>query len=258
MEEVNTVNMWITPSLMILLLIQPLRFIFAAETMECTWHTAYFDASYWDWYGHGSSEEAERYKRDVMMRSYLVIRLDSLLRSINGDGKGKSYKKWILIDNQHASYQQFGSPQPGDIHIEDQKVYFCFTDSLAVNNLLNELWGLSGIHIDYYKPCNMWLFSLHAGTYRTLAQAERFPDTLWIFERPDSDLVWLKIDKESWVHHAFCQHEIDGYYHRYLGLYLTKRNAVKAQKLFFENLGQKTTITSQYVTPAILRKYIWN
>ncbi|MGB3479319.1 MAG: hypothetical protein WBB67_09175 [bacterium] len=242
--------------ILLLLLVLPAKSIYAADTVYCKWHAAYFDLIYVNWYGDGDSLETERYLRDVMIRSYVSIRLDSLLKALNNQGRLKDFKRWTLIDDPHLSYQHFGDSDPGDINIEDSKAFLCFADSIAINKSLKELWKIEGIKIDSNKKCGMWLFSLHLGTYKDQTRARQLPDTVWISQRPDSNLVWLSVEKNLWVCHAFYQHETDGYYHRYIGLYLTRQDVIKAQKLLFEQLGWKTTITSQYITPSLLRKYI--
>jgi|GEM_PF-1900707 len=247
---VRNVPSWI----LLFLLLLPIATLFSADTAKCTWHAAYFDVVYMNWYGTGVAEE-ERYLRDVITRSNVIIRLDSLLKTLNHQGRLKSFKRWTLIDNPHASYQHFGDSKPGDLHIEDSKAYFCFADSVAVNRLLKELWNIEGINISPSRQCGMWLYSLHLGVCKDRAQAQQFPDTLWIFERPDFNLVWLSIERNSWVRHAFYQHETDGYYHQYTGLYLTRKNVLEAQRLLLEHRNLKTTIVSQYITSAIIKKY---
>lgn len=250
--KLYTISLW----RFLLLLVLPLESISAADTAECKWHAACFDLVYVNWYGRDLMED-ERYIRDVMTRSYAVIRLDSLLKALNHQGRLRSFKRWTLIDNPHLSYQHFGDSKPGDLHIEDSKAYLCFADSVAVNRLLKELWNIEGINISPSRQCGMWLFSLHFGAYIDQAKARQYPDTLWISTRPDSNLAWLSIERDMWVRHAFYQHETDGYFHRYIGLYLTRQDVIKAQKLLFEHLGWKTTLTSQYVTPEILKKYAY-
>jgi hypothetical protein len=71
----------------------------------------------------------------------------------------------------------------------------------------------------------------------------------------DSNLLWLKCEGDATPHHWY-QHEKDGYYHKYTGLYLTRENVLKAQKLLQEHCNLHTTITSHYATSAIIRRYV--
>lgn len=201
-------------------------------------------------YGSGGG-----YTQDVVGRANIVISLDNMLRDLKQKGKLEHFKRWVLIDDYTKSYAYFnGKTTPGPLRIEGSKAYLCLTDSVLINDALVKLWNITDFTISPSKQSGMWLFSLHVGLSSTRLKARPFPHGGYVNERPDSNLLWLKCEYGEIPHHWY-QHERDGYYHQYTGLYLTTDNVLNAQKLLQEHCNLNTNITSHYVTPAIIRRY---
>jgi hypothetical protein len=228
---------------------------YATQTMECFWHCGYFNVIFVDNYGTGD-REGERYTQDVVKRVNVVMELDNLLRNQRREGKLEHFNKWILVDHYMGSYgYNKGRKVPKQIRIEKRKVFLCLTDSNSINNALDKLWNMNDAVVSPNRQSGMWLFSLHVGLSKTRMGARPFPHGGYIDKRPDSNLLWLKCEGDATPHHWY-QHEKDGYYHQYTGLYLTRENVLKAQELLLENCNLNTSITSHYLTPAIVRKYV--
>ena len=228
------------------------KLIFATETVYCYLHCAYFDVEFVGNYGGG---EGERFTEDVVKRANIVIALDNLLRTRRREGKLEHFTRWILVDDYTKCYDhRNGRKTPKQIRIEGKNVFFCLADSNSVNEALGKLWDISDLTISPSKQSGMWLFSLHVGLSRTRLQARPFPHGGYVNERPDTALLWLRCEYSEIPHHWY-QHETDGYYHQYTGLYLTRENVVQAQELMKRYCDLNTNIVSHYVTFAIIRRY---
>jgi hypothetical protein len=222
--------------------------------MECFWHCGYFDVKFVN--NYGGSERGERYTQDVVKRVNVIIGLDNLFRNLRREGKLEHFNRWMLVDHYVGSYgYEKGRKVPKQNRIEGRKVFLCLTDSNSINKVLRRLWNISNAVISPNKQSGMWLFSLHVGLSKTRMGVRSFPHGGYIDERPDSNLLWLKCEGDATPHHWY-QHEKDGYYHKYTGLYLTRENVLKAQKLLQEHCNLHTTITSHYATSAIIRRYV--
>ncbi len=232
----------------------PLSFSHATATQECKWHAAYFDVMYINNYGSG--DRAERFVNDAATVMNVVIRIDSLLKNLRHEGRLKHFVRWQLIDDYARNFRI----EAGSFLIEERKVFLRITDSIAINRVLKKLWGVEDVVIDPSKRAGMWLFSLHVGLYKTRGAAQAFiesDDIIDQYYRPDSMLLWLTTEGDLVSSHHFYQHETDGYWHTYTGLYLTTKNVLEAQRLLLEHNNLKTTITSHYITPAIIKKYVY-
>jgi hypothetical protein len=230
--------------------------LYATATMDCYWHAAYFDAQFTGNYG---TEQEAQYLNDVVARAQVIMQLDSIFRDLRRKGALPAFKRWHLIDSYHESYDyQNGKKLPCTMRIQHDTVYLCMIDSLSINEAMKKLWNIHDIIISPHKRSGIWVYSLHIKTTKSQWYARNYPDTLASgYSRKDEDLLWLRIEGGYSVNHCFYQHEIDGYYHQYAGLYLTKKNTIKAQNLLLKHYGLATTITSQYITPTVLRKYVW-
>jgi hypothetical protein len=225
----------------------------ATQTMVCRWHAAYFDAVFVE--NYGGSDREERYVNDVVAKTNAVIGLDSLLKSMKRAGKLEHFERWQIVDDYVGSYNYVGGRKvPGGLRIEGRKAWFCFTDSIAMSKALSKLWQIDNVKYDPNERTDMWLFSLHVGLAKDHGSARRLYHEFEYGRRPDSAFLWLQIGGGFSVSHHFYQHETDGFYHTYIGLYLTRQNVLKAQEVL-DKRGLKTTITSQYLTPAIIKKY---
>lgn len=226
-------------------------FLYATATVHCIWHAAYFDVIFVNNYGH--SQIDYQYPPDIVARANVVMQLDSLFRTLRKEGKLEHFKRWLLMDDYMKNY----SVDDGSFIIEGKKVYINLTDSVAITKALKKLWGIENVTISSNKRAGMWLFSLHVGLSETRLGARYFPHGGYIYQRPDSTLLWLQCHPDPSAAHSWYQHETDGYYHQYTGLYLSKQNVIKAQKLLLEHSNLKTTIVSQYITSAIIKKYAY-
>ena len=86
--------------------------------------------------------------------------------------------------------------------------------------------------------------------------AQQIPDTLTQVYYFDEVPLWLSVEYDEGYPNTWYQHEIDGHYHRYFGLFLTLKDVRAAQEWFLKNLVLKTTITSHFLTESLLNKYI--
>lgn len=235
-----------------------ITYLHSTATMECRWHAAYFDAVFIGNYGT-ADKELERYFNNVLSHANVIIQLDSAFRALRKVGKLEHFKRWCLCDYYMRCYEyKDRRSAPRAPWHEGDTIYLCVTDSLSINRVLAEYYGIEDVIISPGRPSGMWLYSLHTGFWKDRYHARQYPDTLWkLSSRGDSALLWLYIEGGYSVEHNFYQHETDGYYHQYTGLYLTTNNVLEAQVLLLKYYGIKTTITSHYITPAILRKYAW-
>lgn len=233
------------------------RLVFATETVDCYLHCAYFDVKFVG--NYGGDDRGERYTQDIVRRANIVIQLDNLLRARRREGKLEHFRRWHLVDDYTESYTYVnGRREPGKVRIDGESVFLCLTDSVSVNKLLQRLWNVSDTIISPNTRSGMWLFSLHVGMANTYLTARPFFHGGYVSERPDSAFLWLRCESSEIPHHWY-QHETDGYYHQYTGLYLTRENVVKAQELLKKYGDLNTSIVSHYVTPAIIRRYAgWN
>ena len=221
--------------------------------MVCRWHAAYFDAVFVE--NYGGSDREERYVDDVVAKTSSIMKLDNFLKSMRRAGKLEHFIRWQIADDYVGSYDYVGGKRvPGALRIEGRKAWFCFTDSAAMSEALLKLWKLDDVQYNPNERTGMWLFSLHVGLAKDQDSARQLYHEFEYGSRPDSPFLWLHIVGGFSVSHHFYQHETDGFYHTYTGLYLTRQNVVKAQEVLKKN-GLKTTITSQYLTPAIIKKY---
>lgn len=146
------------------------------------------------------------------------------------------------------------------MHIKGRRVHLSLIDSVALNNALKKLWRIDDVVISPTRQTGVWFFSLHVGLFKSEQGAQAFiegDDIIDQHERSDTNLLWLKIEGDLCSSHHFYQHETDGYYHMYTGLYLSKQNVINAQRLLLEHSNLKTTIVSQYITTAIIKKYAY-
>jgi len=243
--------------LMIFLMLLAGKLIFATETMDCYLHCAYFDVRFVG--NYGGDDRGERYTQDVVRRASVAIQLDNLLRSRRREGELGHFTRWILVDDYMKSYTYVnGRREPGKVRIDGKSVFLCLTDSNSINCALGKLWNISDFTISPSRQSGMWLYSLHVGLSKTRLQARPFSHGGYVNERPDSTFLWLKCDGSVIPHHWY-QHETDGYYHQYTGLYLTRENVVEARELLKKHCDLNTSIVSHYVTSAIIRRYAgWN
>lgn len=239
--------------------------LYATATMECKIKTMYFDVLFVG--NYGSPEADTIFQDDLIAKTNVIIRVDSLLRYLKRTGKIGHFKRWLLIDDYTKSYDWVKLRKiPKQLQIRNREVYLCLSDSISLNKALKKLWGIEDVVISPHKTAAMWLFSLHVGLAKSRKVAELFFQKVGISsDRPDSYLLWLQIEGGLCTSHQFCQHEKDGYYHTYTGLYLTKNDCLEAQKLLLSKMGLKTTVVSQYITPRIISKYasappdhVWN
>ncbi len=235
----------------LLLLPFNLSLVYATATMECKWHAAYFDAIFVNNYG-GDNRQA-RFADDVAVRVNTIVRLDSILKSLRRQEKLEHFKRWLLMDDYMKNY----SVDDGSFIIEGKKVYINLTDSVAINKALKKLWHIKDVVISPNKKAGMWLYSLHVGFSKTRLGARPFDHGGDFSKRPDSNLLWLTCEGGFSIAHHWFQHETDGYYHQYTGLYLTRKNVIEAQRLKLEYSNLKTTIVSHYITSAIIKKYAY-
>ena len=228
----------------------------ATQTMECVWQAAYFDVLFVN--NYGGDDRFERYVNDVAVRTNVIIRLDSLLRSLRKESKLVHFRRWTLIDSYTKKFD-FATAKSnfGMCLDEDTDVFINLTDSISINRALKQLWTIQNMEISPNRQAGMWLFSLHTGLSKTRSGVRSVHHGSDLSERPDRHLLWLKCEGGFSVSHSFFQHETDGYWHTYTGLYLTTKNALEAQRLLLEHNNLKTTITSHYITPAIVKKYAY-
>lgn len=230
---------------------------FATETMYCYWHCAYFDVLFIG--NYGGDDRGERCTQDVVQRTNVAIQLDNLLRTRRREGKLERFTRWILVDDYTKSYNYVnGRREPGKVRVDEKSVFLCLTDSVSLNRLLQRIWDVSDTVISPSTESGMWLFSLHVGLSKTRLHARPFHYGGYVNERPDTAFLWLRCEYSEIPHHWY-QHETDGYYHQYTGLYLTHQNVVDAQELLKKHCNLNTNIVSHYVTPAIITRYAgWN
>lgn len=226
----------------------------ATATMHCSWRAAYFDVLFVDNYGISWLDDA--YTSRVAARSKVIIRIDSLLKTLRQEGKLEHFKRWTIIDSYTEKFDFAHVKARHGIQSDKESNQFLnLTDSIAVNEALKKLWNIEDVTISTSKPAGMWLFSLHLGLIKdALVARSRHPKYSSAL-RPDSALLWLNCGGDVEVTNDFRQHETDGYYHVYTGLYLTEKNVLEAQKLLLEKCNLKTTITSQYITSRIISRY---
>jgi len=223
--------------------------------MSCFWHAAYFDAEFIGNYG---IEIDSIYRNDVTTRAHVVMQLDSIFKELRQQGNLPRFKRWFLVDHYHVSYDYVNNKKlPCEIRIQHDTVYLCMIDSVSINEAMRKLWNINDVIVSPNKQSGMWLYSLHMKVTKSRWPARNYPDTLENNLRDDRKLLWLYCENAYSYAHCFYQHEIDGFFHQYTGLYLTTANALQAQSTLYEHYGIQTTITSQYVTPVILRKYVW-
>ncbi len=236
---------------LLLIFFLPLAFLHATATMFSRWRAAYFDVLFVG--NYGSDKRAERFVNDVVAKMNVVIRIDSLLKRRWHERKLENFLQWQLVDN----YMKNHRVESGSFIIEGRKVYIRLTDSVAINKALKELWHIDDVVVSPSKKAGTWLFSLHIGVSGNRLSAKQLIYDFEYGRRPDSMLLWLKIVGGLHSSHHFYQHEKDGYWHTYTGLYLTMQNVLEAQRLLLEHNGLKTTIVSQYITPTIIKKYAY-
>ncbi|MCK4251263.1 hypothetical protein KAX97_07430 [candidate division WOR-3 bacterium] len=227
--------------------------VYATATQECRFHAAYFDVVFTGNYGSGAEDI---YTSDVAARVNVIVQLDSILRHARRQGKLEHFIRWQLNDHYHGNVILLGvRSAPGAMHIEGRKIHLSLIDSVALNNALKKLWHIKDVVISPNKKAGMWLYSLHVGFSKTRLGARPFHHGGDFSERPDRNLLWLKCEGGFSIAHHWYQHETDGYYHQYTGLYLTRKNVLEAQRLLLIHRNLKTTIVSQYITSAIIKKY---
>lgn len=225
--------------------------LYATATMECHWKATNFEARSMRNYGNYLGSE-KIFKQNIVEECRVIIRLDSLLNHLRRAGRVTAEKRWILYDHYIRGRKTHGNEICGDT------VYLCLTDPVSVNSALRELWGITDHSLSPSPVSAKWLFSLHIGTFasRDAAWAVLDRSRLSRGSRPDKDLLWLTVEGDWSSSHSFIQHETDGYWHLYTGLYSTKNNALKAAKVWQEILGRKVVLVSQYLTPNIIGQYL--
>ena len=224
----------------------------ATASEYCNFHAAYFDAEFVD--NYGGDDRAERFMNDVVNATSVVNRLDSLLRDRWQEGKLEHFVRWRLVYDYVKRY----SVEKGSYIIEGQNVYIRFDDAVAINKALKELWHIYDCALTVGEHTRVWMFSLHTGFSHLEHVARRLIGKNGVdYDRPDTNLLWLRIEGDLWSSHHFYQHEKDGFWHVYTGLYLSRQNVMAAQKLLLERYDLKTTITSHKLRPAILKRYAY-
>lgn len=226
-------------------------FLFATDTEECYFNSAYFNATYIN--NYGGDERAENFVKDAIKVTNVVIRLDSLIKSNVRRGLIKNYLQYKLIDNYAGNFRI-----PKESYIKNGKeIHLRLTDSIAVNKILKDLWGIRDYTISPNVTAGIWLFSLHIGVCKTKNGILALIEGLDInYDRPDEEFLWLKVEGGLYSPMSFYQYEKDGFYHGYTGLYLTKNSVMRAKKLIEKRYGIKTAVTSHYITPSVLKKYV--
>ncbi|UCG31325.1 MAG: hypothetical protein JSV53_05460 [candidate division WOR-3 bacterium] len=223
----------------------------ATASEYCNFHAAYFDAEF---VGNYAFVEVERFLNDVVRTAGVIIRLDSLLGNRRHAGTLDHFVRWRLVDDYMKRY----SVEKGSYIVEGQNVYIRFDDSVAINKALKELWQISDCALTVGGHTSVWMFSLHTGFSHLEHVAKRLIGKNGVDnDRPDTNLLWLRIEGDLWSSHHFYQHEKDGFWHVYTGLYLTQQNVTAAQKLLLERYDLETTITSHKLRPAILKRYAY-
>jgi hypothetical protein len=223
----------------------------ATATEFCNFHAAYFDAEF---VGNYAFVEEERFLSDVVSTAGVIIRLDSLLRNRRHEGTLDHFIRWRLVDNYMKRY----SIEKASYIIEGRNVYIRFDDSVAINKALKELWHIYDYTLTVREQVSVWVFSLHTGFSHLEHVAKRLIGKNGVdYDRPDTNLLWLKIEGDLWSSHHFYQHEKDGFWHVYTGLYLSQQNVMAAQNLLLERYGLNTTITSHKLRPTILKRYAY-
>jgi hypothetical protein len=224
--------------------------------MYFNWHAAYFDAVYVDNFG---SDLETYYPQEVLKRIYFVIRLDSLLNATRQQVGLEPFTRWRLVDDYTKSYKYVNNKKLSKpINPPGTDVFFSFKDPAIIKDALDKLWHITDTGFNVTEPAGQWMYSLHMGVTAKGFDIDSFmkANDYSYYERPDSNYLWMQC--ESGVGgppYFWSQYETDGYYHLYTGLYLTTKNVQEAQKLLKEKYNLETTITSQYVTPGLLKKY---
>lgn len=218
--------------------------LFATATEECYFNAAYFNATYIN--NYGGDERTKNFVKDAIKVANVIIRLDSLIKNYVRGGLIKNYLQYELIDNYTGNFRI-----PKGSYIRSGKeIHLRLTDSIAVNRILKDLWEIKDYTISPNVVASVWLFSLHIGMSKTRETIIALIESLNIdYDRPDTELLWLKIEGDLCSPMVFYQRETDGFYHSYAGLYLTKGNVMHAKELIEKKYGIKTTITSHFITP---------
>jgi hypothetical protein len=225
--------------------------------MYFNWHAAYFDAVYVDNFG---SDLETYYPQEVLKRIYFVIRLDSLLRATRQQGELEHFTRWRLIDDYTKSYNYANNKHMSKlINPSGTEVFFSFKDPVIFKDVLAKLWNITDTGFNVTEPASQWMYSLHINVNQNAIDTDSFLKVHGneYGVRPDSLYLWMTCETGLGPHpHIWSQDETDGFYHLYTGLYLTTKNVQEAQKLLKEKYTLETTITSQYVTPGLLKKYM--
>jgi len=225
--------------------------ITATATEEGRWDAAYFNATFVA--NYGGDDRVENFVKDAIRVTNVVVRLDSLLKSLARSGKLKNLRQIELIEHYCVNYKI----QPGNFLQNGDTVYIKFSDSVAINRVIKTIWDVEDFIFSPNTPAHSWIFSLHIGLSKSLEKIQAFIDSIEIdYDRPDSDLLWLIVEGEIWSSHLFYQYERDGYFHIYAGLYLSKNKVIQAQKLIREKYNLNPVITSHLITPDIVKKYV--
>ncbi len=225
--------------------------VFATSTEECYFNGAYFNATYIN--NYGDDERAEKFVKETIKVANVIIRLDSLIKSYVRRGLIKNFLQYELIDNYAGNFRI-----PNGSYIRNGKeINLRLTDSIALNKVLKEIWRINDYTISPNVLAHTWLFSLHIGICKTRKEIIALLKSLDInYNRPDIEFLWLRVEGDLGSPMAFYQRERDGFYHGYIGLYLTKDNVMSAKELIEKKYCIKTTITSHFITPQVLKRYL--
>ncbi len=242
---------------LITLITIPLSLLSGTVTMWFKWHAAYFDA---DFVVNLGSDLEEHYPRIVIDRANVIIRLDSILRT----KKPERFYRWHLVDDYMKSYDFINDkPYSKSIKPTGIDVYFDFTDPAMIKDALAKLWGIDDTILNITAQAGQWMYALHLSTSKEIC----FIDSILTYnkwegldrydKRPDSSLLWMRCESGfGGPPYIWFQHETDGLYHLYTGLYLTTKNVQEAQKLLKDQYHLETTITSQFLTPWLSKNYM--
>ena len=235
--------------LFLLFIVTHFPILYGAGSVYTTWKAGYFNASFQSWYGHGFEDEQQRIIKEIMNRTWIIIRIDSLVRVNKKADLLSPFPRWTLVDNGHTT-------KSGTISIQGTKAYLNLADSLTVISALTRLWGIKPYAMRIGEPSGIWLYSLHYEIYDNHFKARGLDDTLTRGCRLEELPLFLYAVYDAGFQNTWYQHEIDGYYHRYFGLFISNKDVLIAQDWFLNNYGWNTTITSHYLTPAILKGYL--
>jgi hypothetical protein len=114
-------------------------------------------------------------------------------------------------------------------------VFFDFTDPVIIRKALAKLWNIIDTGFSVTEPAGQWMYALHIAVgknARSVYGALKGDIYDRYYERSDTNYLWMTCESGvDSLPYFWSQHETDGFYHLYTGLYLTTENVQEAQKL---------------------------